>query len=498
LNDPLWILNIFEKSELLLLTRLGKFGANNINTGLLFENRLGNITEIINLLYKISLEINTVKPDKNLKSIVQSLELIGFSVEDLKIKIEKSMISQQYELAKILIERAANILQSKGKFSEAGTFYSKLGDIAIKNNEPQKAEQFYLKASDFHLKERNYENAGDENLKLGNIANITNNIPKALEYFNNSLKYYKSSGKKEKANKITKNITELKDSIKFEIKEYITSATSESLPFSMLEKRFHIEETMLVDLFRELFEANEISGQINLIKKRYTKRKLGSDESIVGDTVALDNLYVLPEINRSTLISRQRQLEAELTKFEDTFEKISFPFEDYIKYYDLLAEANFLEQKIKIYSTGLEANKCIICMRMFSKKDQITDCGNGHHFHLKCMQLWLENQKKCPACDVNILDNLKIHYLDTLEAKDDLISLQDIISSLRSKINNLEAQLKNREEQIYLMKDYSEKDKNVFEKLMVERDSKHSLEKDLKKSNRIIQELRSLLEIIKK
>ena len=114
------------------------------------------------------------------------------------------------------------------------------------------------------------------------------------------------------------------------------------------------------------------------------------------------------------------------------------------------------------------------------------------------MQLWLENQKKCPACEITILDNLKIHSLDTLEVKDDLISMQDLINSLKTKVDNLEAQLNKREEQIYLMKEYSEKDKSVFEKLMVERDSKHAIEKDLKKSNRIIQELRSLLEIIKK
>jgi hypothetical protein len=169
-----------------------------------------------------------------------------------------------------------------------------------------------------------------------------------------------------------------------------------------------------------------------------------------------------------------------------------------MNYLENISESNFIEQKIKLYSTRLETSKCIICLRMFTKKDQITDCGNGHNYHLKCMKLWLENQKKCPICDVNIIDNLKIHFLETLEAKDDLISLQDIVSSLKAKINNLDSQLKKREEQIYIMKEYSEKDKSVFEKLMVERDNKHALEKDLKKSNRIIQELRSLLDIIKK
>jgi len=73
-----------------------------------------------------------------------------------------------------------------------------------------------------------------------------------------------------------------------------------------------------------------------------------------------------------------------------------------------------------------------------------------------------------------------------------------IVATLKIKVNNLESEVKKREEQIYLMKDYTEKDKSVFEKLMVERDSKHMLEKEIKKNSRIIQELRGLLEIIKK
>jgi tetratricopeptide (TPR) repeat protein len=497
-KTPIWILNIFEKSELILLTKLGKFGTSNVYTGLLMENRLGNLTELVNLVYKLSSEMNAVKPDDYLRSLKQSLEVLGFSVNDLNIKIEKSMISSQFELAELFIERGANLLLSEEKYSEAGNFFSKLGDLAIKKNEPQGAEQFYLKAADYHLKERNYERAGDENLKLGNMANVTNNIPKALEYFNSALKYYKSCGKAEKAKKINTTLKELKDSIKFELKDYINSATGESLPFSLMEKKFQISEKMLVMIFRELFESNEISGQINLIKKRYTKKKFGTDESIVGESGVAGKLYILPEINRSAMVSEQRQIEAALTNTEDTFEKIGFPFEKYIKYHDNLSKSNFIEQKIKIYSAGVESNKCIICFRMFTKKDQITDCGNGHYYHLKCMQLWIENQKKCPACDENILNNLKTHFLETLEIKDDLMSLQDVINSLKAKISNLESQLNKREEQIYLMKEYSKKDKSVFEKLMVERDSKHAMERDLKKSNRIVQELRSLLEIIKK
>jgi hypothetical protein len=321
LESPIWILNIFEKSELLLITKLGKFSNSNIFTGLLMENRLGSITELANLVYKISSEMNAVRADDQLRSLINSFEVLGFSIEDLKIKIEKSLISNQAGLAQMLLERAANLSEAEGKFSEAGHFLSKLGDLLIKKEDPQAAEQLFLKASEYHLKERNSESAGDEYLKLGNIANVSNNIPKALEYFNSSHKYYRSSGKTDKVNKINNTINDLKNSIKFELKDYLTSAAGESIPFSLLENKFQVKEKMLIDLFKELFEHKEIPGQINLIKKRYTKKKFGTEESIVGETGVLDKLYTLPEIKRSTLVTKQRKLEAELTEIYELFRK---------------------------------------------------------------------------------------------------------------------------------------------------------------------------------
>ena len=93
---------------------------------------------------------------------------------------------------------------------------------------------------------------------------------------------------------------------------------------------------------------------------------------------------------------------------------------------------------------------------------------------------------------------MKISFLETIEKKDDLLSLQDIVTTLKAKVNNLETQLNQKEEQIYLMREFSEKDKSIFEKLMIERDSKHLMEKELKKKDRLIQELKSLLELIKR
>ena len=495
LGQPNLILNIFEKSEVLLLTKFGALVDGNVYCGLLLENRQGTLTELMKLIYQISLEL---KSNDNLRALTQCLEIIGFSIDNLNKKSDVAIDMGLSEMAELLLERAANVLKAQDKFSEAGKFHSKLGDALKKLEENEKAEQQYLIATDLHLKERNYDGAGDECIKLGQLSYVSKDLPNSLEHFYKAEKYYKNAGNDSKFKKAEETIRKVNLALQKILKDYILGAAGESIPFSLLEKKFNISEDILVRTFKGLFERDEIPGQINLIKKRYTKKRMGSDEAIVGEDGVGGKVYELPQMNRAALIQKQRKLESGLGNIEDIFEKINFPFEQYIKYQNNLTELNFLEQKSKIYASNLESNKCVICTRAFTKKDKLCDCGNSHYYHFKCMKLWIENQKKCPACDVNLLDNLKVMFLDTIEAKDDAISLQDIVATMKLKVNNLESEIKKREEQIYLMKDYTEKDKNVFEKLMIERDNKHMLEKEIKKNSRIIQELRGLLEIIKK
>jgi len=498
LGEPIWFLNIFEKSELLIMNKLGTLGGKKLYSGLVMENRVGNLTKIGNLLYIIASEINGLQSNPILKSLIQSLELVGFSVKDLNVKINNAQSMNQLELAEIYLERAINKLIGENKFSDAGDFYYHMADIYAKSKEYEKAEQALMKASDLHLKQNNNEKVGDVQLRIGVLAKMAGDTTKAFEHFNKAITQYRKSGSADKMKKADVEISKIKSNIKNQIKNYLSTSTGESIPFSFLQEKFKLSENGLVEIFKLLFDGNEIPGQINLIKKRYTKKKFGSKESIVGESTISSETYTLPEIKRSTLVQKQRKLESQLGQYESFFESINFPFDKYLEYQTILMENDFLETKMNIYNKSLDKNTCILCFKKFTKESEISDCGNDHYYHLNCLKLWLENQTKCPICDTNILDNLKVYYLDTIQAKDDLLSLQDIVKTLKLKINNLEQELTKKEEQIYLMKEYSEKDKSIFEKLMVERDSKHMLEKEIKKNNQIIQELRSLLEIIKR
>ncbi len=498
LGAPIWIINIFEKSEMVVFTKSGQLGTNEIYCGYLLENRLGALTDLLKIIYLTTQELNEIQPLDYLKSIIKSIEFIGFSVAIISKQVDTLLSKGQTERAEGLIERAAYLLENESKFSEAGDFYSKLGNLYSSKQNTQKAEQLFVLASNLHLKSNMFEKAGDDLFYLGNTILITGDLPKTIEYLNESLKNYKKSGSLEKMQQVNKAINDSKSNTKKQIKQYIESSTGESVPFSFLQEKFKFSEAMVIDIFKELLNNEELPGQINLLKKRYTKKRIGSEEAIVGEDAIPGKAYALPQINQAQIVQAQQALESQLSEFESTFERMNFPFEKYLEYQSKLLDFNFLEQKVKVYSSSPESKKCVVCFKSFEKKDRITECGNGHYYHLNCMKLWLENQKKCPICDVVILDNLKVMFLDTIEAKDDLISLQDIVKNLKTKINSLEEQLKQKEEQIYLMKDYTDKDKGIFEKLIVERDSKHMLEKELARNNKIIQELRGLLDLLKK
>ncbi|TFF90011.1 MAG: hypothetical protein EU548_05195 [Promethearchaeota archaeon] len=498
MGDPLWTINIFEKSELLILNKYGKIAKNEIYSGLLLENRMGNITEIMKNIYTVLNEIHSIQKDPYLETFIQNLEFIGFSVKDLNIKIQKALVKNNFELAESLYMRCANILVNEGKYSNAGDYYHRLGELYAKKEDLQKAEDSLLKASDFHLKGKNMEKAGDDFLKMGTLAKTLGDTSMAFDFLNKAVLYFKKSGSEEKIKQADVEIKNIREKVKKQLKEYIQSATGESIAFSYLEEKFKLSESALIEVFKSLFEENAIEGQINLIKKRYTKKKFGSKESIVGEETLSSEAYEMPEINLSAITQEKRSLENQLSRLENTFEDLNFPFEKYLEYENKLMRLNFLDQKSKIYSQSIDANTCGLCLKHFTKQDKISDCGNGHNFHLNCLKVWLENQNKCPICDANIFENLKTYYLDTLEIKDDLLSMQDLVKTMKIKVNNLERELNKKEEQIYLMKEYSAKDKSIFEKLMTERDNKHLLEKELKKSNQLIQELRSILEVIKK
>ncbi|MFO8018251.1 MAG: RING finger domain-containing protein [Promethearchaeia archaeon] len=496
-GDLVFVIDIFEKSEIVFVNRFGKVSGEELYSGILLENRGRNLSKTVNKIYEIGQDIYKTKKDPYLKSLIMTIEFIGLPAKGLSIQAKKYLVKGNTEAAEIALEKAAIQHKNAGEFLHAGDLYLQLSDLSRDNDNLHKAEILANKALEFYSKKQEFEKMGDTYQKIARLNLDSDDIATVIENYQLAAKHYEKGNLEKKAERVNKQIHDLTSRVQEEIKNYINSSTGASIPFSLFEKKYNISEDILISCFRKLFERQEITGQVNIDKKRYTKKKYGTKEAIVGDTAASEETYELPKLNKNRVLQTKKKLENEMSKLESTFEEINFPFDKYLSYEEDINKLNFLEQKLKIYEKKPSSEGCIICFKQFKKGSKICDCGNGHYFHLDCMKFWLTNQKKCPICDVNILDNLKVYYLDTLDEKDNLVSLNQIVDRLRTKIRNLEEKLEKKEEQIYLMKDYSKKDKEIFEKLMAERDNKHLLEKELKKSSKLIDELKSFLEVMK-
>ncbi|MGV9199750.1 MAG: RING finger protein [Promethearchaeia archaeon] len=497
LGDLVFVLDIFEKSEIVLVNRFGKLSGEELYCGILMENRGRNLSKVINKVYEIARDKQKIKKDTYLKSLIMTFEFICLPPKALSIKAKKYLIKGEVNAAEIALEKAAVAYEDDEEFIKAGDIYLQLSDLFKENNNPPKAEMFADKALKIYSKVRNFEKMGDTYQKIAQFNMDSNDISTVIDNYQLAVKNYEKGNLLDKSKKVKGKIQDLTSDIQEKMKDYITSSTGASIPFSLFEKKYNISEDILIECFRELFKRQEIQGQININKKRYTKKKYGSQEAIVGENRAAKDVYELPKLNKNQIMQTQRKLEREMSQFESTFEKINFPFDTYLPYEEDINKLNFIEQKLKIYEKKPSSESCIICFKQFKKGDKICDCGNAHYYHHECMKFWLTNQTKCPLCDVEIMDNLKVYYLETLDEKDNLTSLNQIVDRLKAKISNLEEELEKKEEQIYLMREYSKKDKSIFEKLIAERDSKHLLEKELKKSSKLIDELKSFLEVMK-
>ena len=60
--------------------------------------------------------------------------------------------------------------------------------------------------------------------------------------------------------------------------------------------------------------------------------------------------------------------------------------------------------KIKSEKYNLDDNvNCVICQDEIKKGDVIKKLNCNHLFHIKCIDIWLSKEKKCPFCKEEII-----------------------------------------------------------------------------------------------
>ena len=71
----------------------------------------------------------------------------------------------------------------------------------------------------------------------------------------------------------------------------------------------------------------------------------------------------------------------------------------------------FFKNSFNPEQSTLEDTECSICYANYEQTDSIRQLVCGHHFHEKCVDVWLlGHQNKCPLCLAVVRQNISKHF----------------------------------------------------------------------------------------
>ena len=115
------------------------------------------------------------------------------------------------------------------------------------------------------------ENQANSHLDIASVYETMKQRSYALEEFQKALTIFTQIGAGDHAQELNQKISEIKTEYKTQLKDYISSASAESLMFDFLSEKFNIKTSILVNILQELVDSQTIPGQVDQIKGRYTK-----------------------------------------------------------------------------------------------------------------------------------------------------------------------------------------------------------------------------------
>lgn len=194
-----------------------------------------------------------------------------------------------------LYSKALNIFEKNKNSKGLATEYLNLGDVHLKNNEPEKAEQYFLKAL-MYVKRSNSEVFNSSNIEaniyneLGVISRQKGKQEDALNYFNKAVKIYDTLGDIGKKALVTSNIADqLLISKKFKDAE---EKFLEAKGYALKIKDNHV----LSRVFDKLADFYLETGNIKLAKtysdsSYYFSKQLGYPEAVLNSSKRLAKLH---------------------------------------------------------------------------------------------------------------------------------------------------------------------------------------------------------------
>ncbi len=67
------------------------------------------------------------------------------------------------------------------------------------------------------------------------------------------------------------------------------------------------------------------------------------------------------------------------------------------------SEIRLIPEKTWMRKTDSTEETCSICFENFEKGQKIRNLKRCHHgYHTKCIDQWLQNEKRCPVCNEDV------------------------------------------------------------------------------------------------
>lgn len=437
------------------------------------------------------------------------IEIVTYLTEPAKIlkeKINELVKNKDFNTARKFMKRAAILFVRNGQYLAAGDIYKWLGFILYKDGENRKAIPYYELAASNHNRANDYEKSGGDYMDIANIMQNRNKVSSALDYYNKALDEFQKADNSEMIQNVEQNKNELLAPYFSQVKTFINQSTSQTLTLDYLSKKFKLNDTLLINILQKLIQDNEITGEVDVDKGRYTKVRIsgsrsrgstGAKPEVKGSAViGIDISDIQPQMNRIEALLRQK---------EKVFEQRGIPFMDYIDYEKLLDKKQFLEHRRRIAEEGDSFfdksgrnQKCYICFKDFSSSDRLVQCGEGHKAHQKCMSVWVKSQDSCPVCESPLFpDILRLTTAKIRSSTGDQNQNMQMINELQTRISDLEDRLSRSKKKIQALQGIKGGDNDVMDKLIHERELKERLEKELKRKELTIRELKSMIKLFK-
>ncbi len=503
----------YENGDAIFSFPVGKAGGDIplIMSGYVKQNTA--LKEIISVPMIIARSLKDIATSDLALRAQEFMNFVTSPVDALKTTIQELLKLNHLKEAKKHILRAVEILLRASDFASAGDFLRWAGFVYFKMDKPEKAKNYYLEAAKNHDLGQAFDKTGDDYRDLANLCLRADDLPNAYEYFTQASFYYTKAGVQAELEKVEEERGKILNKFSVDIKNILDKSSSEVVKLEYISSKISLREELILDILRDLIAEGQIPGIIEEGKGRYLKKAVAP----VKPPVKLDKVEILKQqMRESALIQKatpgteiQNQIsnqEAELVKWERTFQQINLPFVRYLEYQETIDKKQFLEQKLKVLSISQPffaqdgtALRCSICFQEIQGHQPICRCSQNHPAHLNCMSVWIQRQSQCPVCDVKLLPSvLKSVMPNEIKTQQEIEAREAIIADLRTQMKKIETDLSQKSQAIHDFAKPGSKEEDLFKKLMNERDERAKLEMILAQKEKTIQELKSMLKVFKK